>query len=346
MSEQKQSINSFFGSFLLLIFSLLTSFSILLIYRPDTSGSFKPQASPDSKKKSYNSQHVASDESMKHLSQGDFAAESRWPSSKQQAQQNSQSGQGTQQAAIPSLDPSEIESMLAEAMSLVDQGNHESAVRILEKILKADPRNEMALIEMGMIHLIDLKAPQSALSYLKSALSVNPSNKVVLSELVGIYDEIGQAGAGLSYLQQLYDENPDNSSLAAGIGQVLAGQDRLQEALPFLEKSAEDGQSGAALTDLADAYSQTGNKEKSLETYQKVIDLELERIESGYYTNDPNGGKENLAMAYMDKGGELIHQNKQSEAEDLVENKVKNLYGGDLRDVAKLFERSRSLSRR
>ena len=348
MSEQKESINSFVGSFILLLVALVTSFSILLIYRPDTSGSFSSSATlVATPNKAQRSQEKESGDAMKHLSQGSFATESTY----QQAGNTNINDDKLPEKALGQevtsiLDQGEIESMLSDAMSLVDQGNHQSATKILEKILKADPRNEMALVEMGMIHLIDLKAPQSAISYLQSALSVNPSNKVVLSELVGIYDELGQTGAGLSYLQQLYDENPENSDLASGIGQVLAGQDRLQEALPFLEKSAENGQSGAALTDLADAYSQTGNKEKSLETYQKVIDLEIERLESGYYANDPNGGKDNLAMAYMDKIAELIQQNKKSEAEDLVENKVKNLYGGDLRDIAKLFERSRPLSKR
>ncbi|MFK7823150.1 MAG: tetratricopeptide repeat protein [Oligoflexales bacterium] len=350
MSEQKQSINSFLSSFLLLIVALFTSYSILLIYRPETSESFKYLPAKNStSKKSNIPNDLVDHERMQHLSQGDFAQESSWPSSVSQDgkdKQTNTSKEASLQSKSPSFDPTEIESLLSDAMNLVDQGNHQAAAKILEKILEFDPRNEMALVEMGMIQLIDLKSPQNAIYYLQSALRVNPSNRVVLSELVGIYDELGQSGTGLNYLQQLYEETSENTALASGIGQVLAGQGRLQEALPYLEKSAEDSQSGVALTDLADAYSQTGNKEKSLETYQKVIDLERERVESGYYTNDPKGGKDNLAMAYMDKIAELIQQNKHSEAEDLVENKVKNLYGGDLRDIAKLFEKNRSLSKR
>lgn len=347
MSEQKQSINSFLGSFLLLLVALLTSFSILIIYRPNTSGGLSDTQSnlvaTRPVKEGQLGDKVPKDR-MLHLSQDRFSQENTWD--QDQSQTTKPETNIAPQDKKAGIDASDVEWMLKDAMSLVDQGNHQEAAKILEQILKHDPRNEMALVEMGMINLIDLKDPQGALTYLQSALSINPSNRVVLSELVGIYDELGQTGAGLGYLQQLYDEHPDNAALAAGIGQVLAGQDRLQEALPFLEKSAEDGQSGIALTDLADAYSQTGQKDKSLETYQKVIDLERERLDSGYYANDPNGGKENLAMAYMDKIAELIQQNKHAEAEDLVENKIKNLYGGDLRDIAKLFEKNRSLSRR
>ena len=346
MSEQKESINSFIGSLLLLLVALFTSYSVLLIYRPETSGLHKSSFKQISASKSLpDSKDSAQHEEMKHLSQGDFAQESSWPSNGN-SKVRSKTKEDSNQVNKSTIDSSEIESLLSEAMSLVDQGDHQAATKILEKILEADPRNEMALVEMGMIQLIDLKSPQNAVYYLQSALRVNPSNRVVLAELIGIYDELGQTSTGLGYLQQLYDETPDNAALAAGIGQALAGQGRLQEALPFLEKSAEDSQSGVALTDLADAYSQTGNKEKSLETYQKVIDLERERLDSGYYANDPKGGKDNLAMAYMDKIAELIQQNKHAEAEDLVENKVKNLYGGDLRDIAKLFERNRSLSKR
>jgi len=228
--------------------------------------------------------------------------------------------------------------MLNDAMGLVDDGNPQAAVELLESIISADPKNEMALIELGMIHLIDFKSPQGALGYLKSALETNPENRVVISELVGVFDELGQPQEGVNYLKTLYETNPGNKTLAMGIGQMLAGQNRLNEALPYLEKSAEDGSSIMAVTDLADAYSRAGHGNKALETYEKAIRIEQEKFANGYYSRDENAGRKNILAAHADHLSELLHQNKMAEAKETL-RKIETEYPDDMNEIARRMGR-------
>ena len=242
---------------------------------------------------------------------------------------------------VSSLSQSDIQSMLQDAMGLVDDGNPHAAMELLENIIKDDPTNEMALIEMGMIHLIDMKSPQGAVGYLKNALEVNPDNKVVISELVGVFDELGQGQEGTRYLQDLYNANPGNPTLAMGIGQMLAGQNRLNEALPYLEKSAEDGRSMMAVTDLADAYSRAGHGDKALDTYQRAISLEQEKFANGFYSQDENAGRKNILAAHADHLSELLHQNKMAEARESL-RKIESEYPDDMNELARRMGRDYS----
>ena len=157
---------------------------------------------------------------------------------------------------------------------------------------------------MGMIHLIDMKSPEGAVGYLKNALEVNPDNKVVISELVGVFDELGQGQEGARTCRTT-QRKPGNPTLA--MESRCRRSKPLNEALPYLEKSAEDGRSMMAVTDLADAYSRAGHGDKALDTYQRAISLEQEKFANGFYSQDENAGRKTFA-AHADHLSELLHR--------------------------------------
>lgn len=239
----------------------------------------------------------------------------------------------------------QIEQLLAKAVKFVDTGDSREAIKIINDVLKIEPNNELALVEMGMILLIDMKSPHKARSYFERALTVNPNNKVVLSELIGIYDEMHEKDKGLAFLEKLWQERDDSPSLALGIGHILASNKDLEKAIPYFERSVEMEASESVLTDLADLYSETNQDAKAVDAYQRVADLAQEKFDSGFYTNNTELGRENLASAYMDLISELVKQKRLQEAEEIMESKIKIIYDGKMGELVNILERSRSYQR-
>lgn len=197
-------------------------------------------------------------------------------------------------------DASDIDSMLTRAMDLVDDDLSKEALKILEEVLKADPDNEEALAELAMIHLIDLDDPQSALPYLKKAVGLNPENKIALSELIGVYDELEQTDEGISALQEMHDKFPDNSTLAMGLGQLMAMDGRSEEAIQYLERSVELGAGEPALTELVDGYLRHENYEKAIGASARRKDLIEQQIGEGRFDNQPGLAEKRRLMVSFD----------------------------------------------
>ena len=333
----------FASSFLLLLVALGGIFGVMYVYQPLESS--KVVATTDRK--------PSGNPGARHESRNYLAARSsqpihEWPKESPEAKKKriaeKAAPQGAQEA--PTLGQSEIEDMLTDAMRLVDDGNARAAMAILEKVLAAEPRNELALIEMGMIYLIDLKNANGAAGYLEKALQVNPNNKVVLTELIGVYEEIGRTPAGTAFLQGLYDENPENSQLALGLGQILLSQDRVADALPFLERAAEDS-NPAAVTEYADALSESGQGEKAVEAYSRVLDIEIQRAQNGYYDNQPGVARERAGLARMDLIGEYVNQGNQAKAREQTEQLRKEFPDEDtLATILEQFQQTRGQVRR
>lgn len=180
----------------------------------------------------------------------------------------------TQEPTTEQTEPT-TDKLIKQAVALIDGGDPETALDILEKILDDQPNNERALIEISMIHLIDYRNSRAAVPYLERAFKVNPNNRMVLAELVGSYSEHDNVDTGINYLQSLQEKTNNESSayISLGIGQLLLADGREDEALPHLEK-AVDGMpnSPELLSSLADTHSAAGNSDKAVETYRKAIE--------------------------------------------------------------------------
>ena len=163
---------------------------------------------------------------------------------------------------------------IKQAVALIDSGNPEDALVILEQILSKDPRNERALIEISMVHLIDYRNAAAAVPWLERTLQVNPSNRLVLAELAAIYAEQNNVEGGLSFLQGLQEKaTPENSSfISLGIGQMLMSDGREDEAVVHLERAAAGLPNNPnILSSLANTYARSGNSDKAVATYRKSV---------------------------------------------------------------------------
>lgn len=171
------------------------------------------------------------------------------------------------------------EASFKEAMAFIDSGNYQAAKERLEAIIKENPGHLKAITELGMVYLIDLRDPESAMPLFEKVVAADPSNQLVVNELIGVYEELGRQEEGVAYLQGLMEKNPENSAVSLGLGQILLGQNRSVDAIPYLEKSIQYGsQPDYVYMDLGDAYSKQGRKDKAIEVYRQAVDMADRRV--------------------------------------------------------------------
>lgn len=314
MTMKKKSGNSFVSSLMLLIFSLLFLVAVMYWFDPSSGGGDfeaderlveKPRTSEVEKTGRVIAKKVDKTEPTSRFKP--HKSDSDLKSSK------------TTVTSIPDKSLS-FDERLSGILENIDNGNVDKAKEALLILLKENPDDERVLQELAMLELIDFQNSKEALKYLERAIRVNPENRIVLSELVGLYEDEGQTEKGLESLKSMYEENPDNIGLAAGIGQLLLSQGRQVDAIPYLEQTASQAENNEnVLADLAEAYSIAGMGGKALSTYRKVIAKEKAHLEELKADGTPSiMGEESLNMRQMDYARELIRQNDLAEAEAVL----------------------------
>ena len=198
------------------------------------------------------------------------------------------------------------------AIDLIDKGNVSEAVTALEGIVKRDPKNENALVELAMINLLDLKQPDQAINYLQRVAEVNPRNQVVMSELVSLYEEENRLDDGLAFLQEVHNKDPQNTpDIAYGIGEIMTMTGRDADAVPFLERATQSPENGVrAYRELAEAYARNGDTEQALDSYTKAIaaqekdiqDKQAKGLPTTFALERQNYTKLDMAREYVAKG--------------------------------------------
>jgi len=242
--KERKVETEFLSSMVFLIFSLFTSFTVFLVYKPTRSFNVEVKET------------VAENKPVKTKSVQAIAEHA--PEKPKVPEKNN--AIPVQTASVARTNTSESNDLVKRAIELVNQSQVGEARQLLEKVLQENPDHEEALVQLGLIHLLDLKDEKVAQTYFEKILTINPDNKVALTELVDIYADRAD-GAGVKYLESLYEKNP-NTSIAMGIGQVLIENNPVA-AIPYLEKGGEP-----ALNDLGEAYVMSGNHAKALETFQ------------------------------------------------------------------------------
>lgn len=165
---------------------------------------------------------------------------------------------------------------LDSAINEVDSGNWRKAEEILKDLLKEDPTNEMALVEMANIYLLDRRDMTGAMPFIKRALESNNNNEDMLNELINVYSETGNVDEGLDYLVSLSQKSQGSQSavLDQGIASTLVSVKRPEEAVEYyksaLAKGAKD-EDGQLRGQMGDAYVDAGQEEQAVEAYQAAI---------------------------------------------------------------------------
>ena len=330
MHTPNSSMAKCVASFSFLLLSLLSIWTVLWIYPPQKeyrwmqwmqrtpSATMKPTiATQSAQQTAVNSRH------SHHLAakQPDATPESATlsPAAPATPARTVSASTGSSTGIAPTATPTQFKEELESAMKLVDTGKPAEAVPLLNKILEKEPNNEMALVELAMIQLLDFKDPAASVPLLERALRVNPGNQVVMSEMLGAYEEMGQPDVGMGIVQQMYEDQPQNRELAFGIGKSFADMGDNAKALPYLADAAKDGKNVDAMEQYGRALSATGSPDEALDIYRGIVEKEEENQKSGAYANEPNQGKDKVALARMTVAHALMSQEGGDNREQIQE---------------------------
>lgn len=211
--------------------------------------------------------------------------------------------------------------------ALIRAGQPAEAQRMLEEILKANPKHERALEEMGMLFLTEFQDTDKATGYFKQALSANPNNEFAVMELVGISLSPDKASAMVDYLKGLHDANPNSPVLADGLGELYLTQGRFSEAVSYLERSAQSSKYAEfAYTRLGSVYEQMGDTDKAAEYYKRAISHQTNEMDRR--RNDGQSTElleADLARSQLDLAHLLVKEKKYDEAMEMLDRARRRL---------------------
>ena len=207
------------------------------------------------------------------------------------------------------------------AIDLIDKGSVAEAVTMLEAIVKKDPKNENALVELAMVNLLDLKQPEQAINYLQKVAEINPKNQVVMAELVSLYEEENRLEDGLQFLTEVHNKDPNGTpDIAYGIGEIMTMSGRDADAIPYLERATQSPENGVrAYRELADAYARGGDSEHALDAYGKAIAAQEKEIQDKQSRGLPTAFlAERLNYTKLDRAREFLRAGEAEKAQEIV----------------------------
>lgn len=221
----------------------------------------------------------------------------------------------------------EFEYLFIEGIKQRTLANFDDAIKIFSRCLEIDPRSAATLYEMANIHVTKGDF-QSSMFLLEKAVLINPDNPYYHLLLIKVYQQnklFEKAASEYEVLSKLAPDNPDYKfyqaamlTLAGKNEQAMTIYSKLEQKMGLTEPIAvgkqqiyiQLGNRPAAYAEieklikdnptvskyyglLADMYLADKNREKALENYNKILEV------------DPNDGFVHLSIAsYYLEGGE------------------------------------------
>lgn len=184
-----------------------------------------------------------------------------------------------EQQTVPVVEQISSTPSVRDAQQLIERGEPVAAAALLEEILKNHPDDVQALMELAMIHILDLKNNDRARQLLEQIVKLDGAHRPALNELINIYSDPARLDQGLQFLQAQMDGAADASELHYAYGRLLAMSGRTDEAITHFDqaKGLKDIQD-QVYVDAAQAAIQSGNYERAFENYRSALRLQEEEL--------------------------------------------------------------------
>ena len=161
------------------------------------------------------------------------------------------------------------ESNLADAVSLYTSGEYTRALRVLEPLSVAAPRNDAVWYYLGLSHLA-LKQPDKALENLRKAVQLDGGNYWYRNTLARLCLVQGQTQEGLELYQALRKDFPDKESVAYELLDIYFKLQRWEDALAELERiERRVGTSEEMVRTRYDLLTAMGKQEEGVEALEQ-----------------------------------------------------------------------------
>ena len=205
--------------------------------------------------------------------------------------------------------PGSVSLLFSEANIMIGLGKLNRALEVLDAIEKLEPFNEEVHLHKAGIHsqlrnyrraiehyrraieladegldeiYLDLafeyencEAFEEAISCLKKALDLNPENEAVLYELAYCYDLAGTNASSIAFFRAFTNEHPYAFVAWYNLGNALAREERLEEALEALDLAiAIDVRFSSAYFSKARTLLQLGRYQEAVDCYRETLEFD------------------------------------------------------------------------
>lgn len=198
--------------------------------------------------------------------------------------------------------------ILAEAVQHHEAGRLKKAERLYRNVLKANPRNSVALNLLGVLNYQSGRHSK-AIQLISKAISISPDYAFAHFNLGNIYKYRGKLAEAEAAFTKVVALNPGDAGAHGNLGIVLQEQGRPADALSAFEKAVklEPGNPEAHFN-LANVLLALGEQERAIGAFRKAIDLQPNYAEA--HTNLGNlfldRGDHEQAMAALRRAIELM----------------------------------------
>ena len=210
-------------------------------------------------------------------------------------------------------------SALSEIALLLEHGDIQTALSVLEKRLATEGENSETLSDLAQIHSTYLADDVKAMGYLERALAADPTYEPALVQMMSLANPAKSAQAAAKVPHVLADiaaKNPKSLSVQRIYADHLTRSGRTADAIQTLERATRiPGASNDVRFRLADLYWQSNQPHKAEEQFNGIVRMQEER----HRANPTETTARQLELARIDHANALLRAGKKAEAEEILQ---------------------------
>lgn len=167
---------------------------------------------------------------------------------------------------------SDMQSLFGEALEMHDRGQYAEAIALYENILRQDPENVRAVMQMAHTYRYWGRFEESEQTYLKAA-RLSPTDAWVWVDLGKLYRNMGRYDDAESAFEKAQSLDPENADVYGyGLGYLYLEMKRYAQAEEMFEKALQlSPTNDLALSGIADTYREMGRYDESEQAFARVF---------------------------------------------------------------------------
>lgn len=172
--------------------------------------------------------------------------------------------------------PEDMNIRLQIASILTKQGRYKEAEKVYNHILERQNDSLEAYRCLAELYALE-KRPDLVRSCVIEIFKIDPSDKSILLTLSEAYLRVNRGEDALKYIDEYLEGNPEDKKALAVKARILQSLGRQEDAASYYEQLDDDpdlNQDAGALTDMAEAYFQSGNREKAVGKLESLLNLQ------------------------------------------------------------------------
>jgi len=183
-------------------------------------------------------------------------------------------GCGASQATAPVETPSqEVSQMLEEGRDLLERGETDAAITVLEQVVAADPSLAEAHFLLGnaFTRAGRLEGAEEAF---RSALELRADDADALSNLGVVLYQMGKLPEAVKQFEKAARLMPDDAEIQYNLGGAFFAQGKVDEAIKAFEAAREKEPDLAEVyLGLGYAYKEQGDMQRAIEAFRRFLEL-------------------------------------------------------------------------